>query len=126
MLEHRNHHQWRRDAAARFLYVEDVRANVLALDSGQGIYNLGTGVPTDINTIFRELAKLTEYEQPERHGPASKARRAVYLDADAGRERLEAGRLAVRRPLPHCRFLRARAGQVGAPLACIRALRCAI
>jgi UDP-glucose 4-epimerase len=72
-----------------FLYVEDVaRANVLALDRGQGIYNLGTGVPTDINTIFRELAKLTEYEQPERHGPAKQGEAyAVYLDAGhAGRE----------------------------------------
>jgi UDP-glucose 4-epimerase len=66
-----------------FLYVEDVaRANVLAMEAGQGIYNLGTGIPTDINTIFRELARLTEYEHPERHGPAKQGEAyAVYLDA---------------------------------------------
>jgi UDP-glucose 4-epimerase len=54
-----------------FVYVGDVaRANLLALQAGSGIYNVGTGVPTDVNTIFRELARLTGYRGPERHGPA--------------------------------------------------------
>lgn len=66
-----------------FVYVGDVaRANLLALEAeGSGIYNLGTGVPTDINTIFRELARLTGYALPEHHGPAKPGEvRDIYLD----------------------------------------------
>jgi len=61
---------------------------VLALNHGSGIYNLGTGVPTDINTIFRELAHLTDYTHPEKHGPAKQGEvRTTYLNADkAARE----------------------------------------
>jgi UDP-glucose 4-epimerase len=67
-----------------FTYVGDIaRANVLALTHGSGIYNLGTGVPTDINTIFHELAHLTDYTHPERHGPAKQGEvRVTYLNAD--------------------------------------------
>jgi len=74
-----------------FLYVGDVaRANLRAVEHGQGIYTLGTGVPTDINTIFRELARLTEYEQPERHGPAKQGEAyAVYLDAGRASRELD-------------------------------------
>jgi UDP-glucose 4-epimerase len=67
-----------------FVYVGDVaRANLLALATpGSGIYNLGTGVPTDIMTIWRELARATGYAQPESHGPAKQGEvRCTYLDA---------------------------------------------
>ncbi len=72
-----------------FVYVGDVaRANLLALRAGSGIYNIGTGVLTDINTIFRETARLTGYTGPEQHGPAKLGEvRHTYLDASrAGRE----------------------------------------
>jgi UDP-glucose 4-epimerase len=64
-----------------FVYVGDVaRANLAALARGTGIYNIGTGVPTDINTIFRELAKITGYRQPETHGAAKLGEvRTTYL-----------------------------------------------
>jgi UDP-glucose 4-epimerase len=53
-----------------FIYVGDVaRANLLALQKGSGIYNIGTGKPTSINQIFQQLVKLTDYKHPELHGP---------------------------------------------------------
>jgi len=74
-----------------FVYVGDVaRANLLALTAGRGIYNLGTGVPTDVNCIWRELAELTGYGGPQQHGPAKAGEvQATYLDA--GRARRELG-----------------------------------
>lgn len=47
-----------------FTYVGDVaRANRLALESeATGIFNVGTGVPTDINTIHQVLTTLTDYQ----------------------------------------------------------------
>ncbi|MCL5999502.1 MAG: SDR family NAD(P)-dependent oxidoreductase [Chloroflexi bacterium] len=54
-----------------FVYVADIaRANVLAVDHGSGIYNIGTGVPTNINTVAHHLAKLADYTLSEEHGPA--------------------------------------------------------
>ncbi len=55
-----------------FVYVDDiVEGNMLALDRGDGgIYNLGTGQQTAINTIFSELKQITDYRRPPRHGPA--------------------------------------------------------
>ncbi|MGC8781801.1 MAG: NAD-dependent epimerase/dehydratase family protein [Anaerolineae bacterium] len=74
-----------------FVYVGDVAAaNVLALSRGQGVYNIGTGVPTDVNTIFRKLAGLTGYTLPEVHGPPKPGEvRHSYLDA--GKARVELG-----------------------------------
>jgi UDP-glucose 4-epimerase len=75
-----------------FLYVGDVaRANLLALQAGgSGIYNLGTGIGTDINTIFRELARLTGYALPEYHGPPKPGEvREIYLDCTRARRDLK-------------------------------------
>jgi len=72
-----------------FVYVRDIaRANVLALTHGSGIYNVGTGVPTNINTLFQELARLTGYARPEQHGPAKPGEvYTSFLAAElAGRE----------------------------------------
>jgi len=76
-----------------FVYVYDVaRANVCALDAdipgGFGIYNIGTGEPVDINTLFDHIAILTGYTQGRRHGPAKPGEvRHIYLDASrAARE----------------------------------------
>ena len=72
-----------------YVYVGDVaRANLLAVQGGCGIYNVGTGVPTDVNTVFRALARLTGYTGDEQHGPAKLGEvRTIYLDANrAARE----------------------------------------
>jgi UDP-glucose 4-epimerase len=54
-----------------FVYVGDVaeaNARVLASDA-VGSFNVGTGVETDITTIFQLLKRLTGSNQPEEHGP---------------------------------------------------------
>ena len=80
-----------------FVYVGDVaRANLLALEDraeryagGPAIYNIGAGVPTDVNALFRELARLTGYPQFERHGAAKPGEvRRTYLDAAKARREL--------------------------------------
>jgi len=55
-----------------YVYVGDVvRANLAALTRGSGIaVNIGTGVETSVNTLFRILRDLTGSEQEELHGPA--------------------------------------------------------
>ena len=72
-----------------FVFVGDIaRANRLALERGSGIYNLGTGVATEVNTIFHELVGLTGYALPETHGPA-KSGEVSYSCLDANRARRE-------------------------------------
>lgn len=55
-----------------YVYVGDlVRANLAALASNfTGAVNLGTGIETDVNTIFRHLRTLCGSNAPEQHGPA--------------------------------------------------------
>ena len=64
-----------------FVYVGDVaEANARALGSDVvGSYNVGTGIETDINTIFQMLKRLTGSNQPEEHGPplSGEQRRSV-------------------------------------------------
>lgn len=54
-----------------FAYVGDIaRANLLALTSDKvGIYNVGTGVPTSINTIHEYLTEITQYDQKPTYIP---------------------------------------------------------
>ena len=54
-----------------FVYVGDVaEANSRALASDAvGSFNVGTGIATDISTIFQLLKRLTGSNQPEEHGP---------------------------------------------------------
>ncbi|MDE0140371.1 MAG: NAD-dependent epimerase/dehydratase family protein [Caldilineaceae bacterium] len=66
-----------------FVYVDDVaRANILALNSElTGTYNVGTGLPTDINTLYRQLADLTGYGRtPSRLPRPAGEVRATWLD----------------------------------------------
>jgi UDP-glucose 4-epimerase len=55
-----------------FVFVEDVvESNVLALEYPKSdFFNIGTGIETDINHIFRTLKKETGSKQKELHGPA--------------------------------------------------------
>lgn len=67
-----------------YVFVGDVvRANVLALKSDfGGALNIGTGIETDVNALFRELRREVGSSAPEKHGPAKagEQRRSV-LDA---------------------------------------------
>ncbi len=54
-----------------YVYVGDV-ADALAKsaeDGGTGPYNVGTGVGTNVNTLFGLLAELCQYEQKVNYGP---------------------------------------------------------
>jgi UDP-glucose 4-epimerase len=55
-----------------FTFVGDVvESNLLALNYPKNdIFNIGTGIETDINTIFRVLIEKTGSKQKEIHGPA--------------------------------------------------------
>jgi len=54
-----------------YVYVGDVaRANLLALEKEPaGAVNIGTGIETDVNTLFRTLRDLSGSRQEEIHGP---------------------------------------------------------
>lgn len=55
-----------------FIFVDDVaEANLAAMgQDSSGVYNVGTGVETSINELFRILAGLTGSTCKEVHGPA--------------------------------------------------------
>jgi UDP-glucose 4-epimerase len=54
-----------------YVYVGDVvRANLAALTRGDGLsINIGTGIETDVNTLFTKLRDLAGSRQEEIHGP---------------------------------------------------------
>lgn len=67
-----------------FAYVGDIaRANVLALTSEHvGIYNVGTGVPSSINTVHDYLTEITGYDQTATHVPRPTGEViSTYLDS---------------------------------------------
>lgn len=55
-----------------YVYVGDVvRANLLALEKGlNDIFNVGTGIETDVNEIFNGINKAVGNNTPEKHGEA--------------------------------------------------------
>jgi UDP-glucose 4-epimerase len=73
-----------------FVYVGDIaRANLLALECGQGIYNIGSGIPTDVNTIFAELKAATGYPGEAKYGAAKQGEvLRIYLDASRAKAEL--------------------------------------
>lgn len=73
-----------------YVYVEDVaRANVAALTSAPGSYNIGTGVATSVRDIARGIAHATGYDAEPAFGPArpGEQRRSV-LDISLARAAL--------------------------------------
>jgi UDP-glucose 4-epimerase len=77
------------DQVRDYLYVGDVvEANVLALARGSGeIVNIGTGVPTSVNDIFRELKSILNFPgEPIYEAARLGEIQRIYLDASrAGR-----------------------------------------
>jgi len=75
-----------------FIYVEDVvEANLAAMGKDvQGTFNVGIGVETPINDLFRILVDLTKSDCKEIHGPAKKGEQLRSV-IDAGRIRQELG-----------------------------------
>lgn len=67
-----------------FTYVGDIaRANRLALESGAtGIFNVGTGVPTDINAVHEILTEITAYPLAPEYVPRPVGEvLATYVDS---------------------------------------------
>jgi UDP-glucose 4-epimerase len=68
-----------------YVYVEDVAdavARALARPDATGVVNVGTGIATSVNEIYRRLARAARTEQPAVHGPARPGeQRQSVLDA---------------------------------------------
>lgn len=73
-----------------FTYVTDIaRANLLAAERGSGIYNIGSGIGTDVNTIFALLKEAAGYTLPPNYGPPKLGEvRRTYLDASKAQREL--------------------------------------
>lgn len=75
-----------------YVYIEDVvNANILALEnaSATGIYNIGTGKETSVNTVFQNLASLFKNHFEEQHGDAKPGEQLTgSLDALRAKEEL--------------------------------------
>ena len=72
-----------------YLYVEDVvEANRLALERGSGeTVNLGTGIGTSVNDIFRELQRQLGFAGEPIYEPARPGEiQRIYLDATHARQ----------------------------------------
>jgi UDP-glucose 4-epimerase len=56
-----------------YVFVKDVvKANILTLtDEGSNIYNVGTGIETDVNELYKTLNDIVGNGQEEKHGPAA-------------------------------------------------------
>jgi len=76
------------DQVRDYLNVEDVvQANELALDKGSGeIVNIGTGIGTSVNDIFRTLKELLDFDgEPIYEAARAGEIQRIYLDASRAR-----------------------------------------
>jgi UDP-glucose 4-epimerase len=75
-----------------YVYVTDcARFNLNLLERGDGqVYNLGSGIGTTVNEIFRQLKSITGYNKPAFYGPA-KAGETFKIYIDASRAERELG-----------------------------------
>ena len=73
-----------------YVHVHDVvRANLASIDGPAGVYNIGTGVETDVNTLYRMLAAAAGVSATAEHGPAKPGeQRRSCLDPAGTRRRL--------------------------------------
>jgi UDP-glucose 4-epimerase len=74
-----------------YVFVGDVvAANLLALELDRtGAFNIGTGIETSVNELFRMLRALAQVECPENHGaPKTGEQRRSVLDASRARQQL--------------------------------------
>jgi UDP-glucose 4-epimerase len=73
-----------------YVHVQDVvRANLAAVDGPAGIYNIGTGIETDVNTLYQMLAEASGVTAAAEHGPAKPGeQQRSCLDTTGTRERL--------------------------------------
>ena len=79
------------DKARDYTYVRDVvRANLLAMEKGKGIYNIGTGVETSDQELFDTLAKMLGYKGIPKYAPVRKGEiYRICLDSSKARQELD-------------------------------------
>jgi UDP-glucose 4-epimerase len=73
-----------------YVHVHDVvRANLASVDGPPGVYNIGTGIEADVNTIYRMLAAAAGVADEAHHGPAKPGeQRRSCLDVTLARDQL--------------------------------------
>ena len=73
-----------------YIYVEDiVKANVLALEGKEGIYNIGTGKETSVNELVEIFSKVLGREIKSEYAPPRKGEASrISLDADMAKKEL--------------------------------------
>lgn len=79
------------DRERDFCFVGDVaQANVLSLEQGDNqIYNIGSGVGTNINTVYEILQEATHFNKPANYGPDKPGEvYKIYLDASKAKREL--------------------------------------
>jgi UDP-glucose 4-epimerase len=73
-----------------YIFVEDVvKANVLALEGKEGIYNIGTGKETSVNELVEIFSKVLGREIKSEYAPPRKGEVSrISLDADMAKKEL--------------------------------------
>lgn len=73
-----------------YVHVADVvAANLAALEGPSDAYNIGTGIETDVNEIYRLIATACKRDIPAHHGPAKPGEQArSCLDASLAKRKL--------------------------------------
>ncbi|MEE8168520.1 MAG: SDR family oxidoreductase [Candidatus Hydrothermarchaeales archaeon] len=73
-----------------FVYVEDIaRANLLSMEEGNGIYNIGTGKETSVNQIFETMRQILGVKMEADFGsPIPGEVRRISLDASRAKAEL--------------------------------------
>lgn len=73
-----------------YIYVEDVvKANVLALEGKEGIYNIGTGKETSVNELINVFSNVLGREIKPEYAPPRKGEvHRISLDADMAKREL--------------------------------------
>lgn len=77
-----------------FIYIKDViKSNYLAteyvLNGKSGIFNIGTGIETNINEIFKKLKELTSYKKNPIHKPFREGEiKRIALDIEKAKKKL--------------------------------------
>lgn len=83
---------WDGEQEKDYVYVGDcVKANIAALSArGPGVYNIGSGVGTTVNELYRRISGLLDAEdvEPERGPKRPGDVRRIFLDTGRAREAL--------------------------------------
>ena len=73
-----------------YIFVEDVvKANILAMEGKEGIYNVGTGIETSVNDLVKMFSKVLNKHIEPIYGPPRKGEvQRISLDISKAREEL--------------------------------------